>query len=568
MDALAREQLAAQAELVRLRGGENLFTAGAVADTLYIVATGRLRAVYPDGRVAGDIARLEPIGEIGLLTGETRGASVHALRTSELFAFSRDAFYAFAQQQPAALMAMTKVILSRLREPTREAKLRAARKTRCIAVVPASAAVNGPEFAAQLHAALGPQAALVNAERAAAEIGPAAASTWAEAPLRDWLSRLEFRHPQLVFDASGAQGWSQTALRQADRVLVVADALTQPDRCAVTETLLRAGLRVPVEVVLLRGEGISAASTLAWKAALFAESHYFVRPQVSADIASLARQITGYGMGLVLGGGGARGFAHIGLLKALQELNMPVDVCGGASMGAFVAALHASGRDIQNITEVVRDTFVHRKLLNDYVLPRVSLIGGKKFRQHLRSIFGEARVEHLRTPFFCVSTNLTRGSCEVHKQGIVADWLAASMCIPGLAPPVGYKGGLLADGAVINSLPTDVMQDLARGPIVASDVSTEGAISAPSAQGEDPDFEAVFQRGQDGQRVGIVDVLFRTTSLTSESGTKARAERADLYLRMPVGSMKTFDWPLLDQIIDKGYRHAINHLPGLLSKLS
>ena len=142
------------------------------------------------------------------------------------------------------------------------------------------------------------------------------------------------------------------------------------------------------------------------------------------------------------------------------------------------------------------------------------------------------------------------------------------MCIPGLAPPVGYKGGLLADGAVINSLPTDVMQDLARGPIVASDVSTEGAIAAPSAQGEDPDFEAVFQRGQDGQRVGIVDVLFRTTSLTSESGTKARAERADLYLRMPVGSMKTFDWPLLDQIIDKGYRHAINHLPGLLSKLS
>lgn len=554
--------------MITLRGGETLFSAGEVSDTLYIVATGRLRAVFADGRVAGDIARLEPIGEIGLLTGETRGASVHALRTSLLFAFSRIAFYTFALAEPAALMAITKVILSRMREPNREAKLRASRKTRTIAVLAASSAVDGPAFAALLHSVLPKGATLIHSERAASEIGPAASSSWAEGPLREWMSRLEFDNRYVIYDASGPEGWTRTALRQADRVVVVADALAPPDAKGVSEILLKAGLRTPVDLVILRKQGLSAAGTVAWKNALFSESHYFVRPDNRDDAASLARQLTGYGVGLVLGGGGARGFAHVGLIKAMKEINIPIDVCGGASMGAFIAALHASGRDVKNITEVIKDTFVNRKLLNDYTLPRVSIIAGKKFRKHLQGVFGELRAEHTPTPFFCVSTNLTKGCTEVHNQGVVADWLAASMCIPGFAPPVAYKGGLLCDGAVVNSLPTDVMQDLARGPMVASDVSTEGAIGAPGTDGPDPDFEAVYRAAPDGTKVNLMDVLFRTTTLTSESGTRSRAERADLYLRMPVGAIKTFDWPLVDDIIDKGYRHAITHLPGLLNKLA
>ena len=86
-EAVAR--LAADARAVRLEAGETLFAAGDIAETLYIVATGRLRAVFPDGRIAGDIARLEPLGEIGLLTGDRRSAGVHALRDSLLFGRDR-----------------------------------------------------------------------------------------------------------------------------------------------------------------------------------------------------------------------------------------------------------------------------------------------------------------------------------------------------------------------------------------------------------------------------------------------------------------------------------------------
>ena len=131
---------------------------------------------------------------------------------------------------------------------------------------------------------------------------------------------------------------------------------------------------------------------------------------------------------------------------------------------------------------------------------------------------------------------------------------------------MAWKGSLLCDGAVVNSLPTDVMQELARGLIVACDVSTEGAIAAPGAQGADPDFEAVHEPGPGEQKVNMMDVLFRTTSLSSESSSRARSERADLYLRMPVGDIRTFDWPAIDVLIEKGYRHAMEHLPALVEK--
>lgn len=104
------------------------------------------------------------------------------------------------------------------------------------------------------------------------------------------------------------------------------------------------------------------------------------------------------------------------------------------------------------------------------------------------------------------------------------------------------------------------MQRLGRGPIIASDVSTEGGVAAPGVEGPDPD--AVLRRDAKGKRVNILQILFRVSTLSSEAGVKSRARQADLYLRMPVGHIQTFDWKLLDQISESGYRHALERLPG------
>lgn len=569
----ALDTLAACAQAITVRGGQTLFSAGESSDALYIVATGRLRAVLPSGQVAGDISRLEPIGEIGVLAGEPRGASVHALRDSLLLGFSREAFYAFVLDHPAALVAVARVIVNRLRQNNRASQLAQARRTRTFAVVAATPQIDGRAVARALHTVLARRSPceLIDADHVDRVLGAGSARLPAgpgadDGRLMEWLSSVEASHDHLIYDAGyGDDAWSLRALRQADRVLVVADASATPSPSRMIDALVRASVRTPVDTVLLRPQGVGAESAQAWRQALHASAHYFLRPGDEADIASLARQLTGCGLGLVLGGGGARGFAHIGLLKALEELKVPIDLLGGTSMGAFVSALHASGQDARTIAEVARETFVNRNLLNDYLLPRVALIGGRKMRRRLQEVFGDSRIEQLRKTWFCVSTNLTRGIPMVHDHGLVADWVGTSMCIPGVAPPVAYRGDLLADGAVVNSLPTDVMQALARGPIIASDVSTEGSIAAPGIEG--PDFDAVLRRNADGKRVSLLDILFRTSTLTSESGVRSRAERADLYLRMPVGGIQTFDWKDLDAIIERGYRHAMTRLPEVLPQL-
>lgn len=564
LDAGALERLAALCTVQDLAGGEPLFAAGAPADHLYIVASGRLRALRGDGGLAGDICRFEPIGEISLLTGEPRSGEVYALRDSQLLCIERTALLDYVALHPSALLELTRVVIGRLRRNQHAASPARQQATQTLAFIAADATIDLPAFSQRVRAAMAAPPVLIDAESVDRALGPGAAQSpfddrEANGPLLDWLAWREAGAPRLLFCAGAPhEAWSERCLRQADRIVIVARAERPVGASALPALLRRLRLRSPIDLVLLRGAGSPVQTALAWREACGAAAHHYIDQDRESDYTRLGRLLSGTGLGLVLGGGGARGFAHIGLVRALEELGRPIDLVGGSSMGAFFSALLARGADSHTLREIARASFVDHNYLNDFVLPRVSLIRGRRFLGHLRSVFGDARIEDLPLPFFCVSANLTRGSTMIHDEGPLATWVATSMAVPGVAPPLVWRGDLLADGSIVNSLPTDIMQNLARGPVIASDVSTDGGLSAAGIEGPDP--EALL--GRSGLGISLTGILFRSATLSSESSVRARAARADVYLRMPVSRIGLFDWKQIDAIIDRGYQHALATLSG------
>lgn len=563
------DALADQAEVVGLRGGERLFAIGEATDAVYVVASGRLRALAADGQVLGEIGRGEPIGEMGVLTDEPHRAAVVAVRDSILLRVERPTLVALFAANPVALLQTVRVIVHRLRPTAQEKRRARTRGQRTVALIPAVPGLDVRPQAQQLVASLAQlgDTALLDPAAVDAALGEgAAASPFEDGPrnerLMTWLADQERQYRYLVYTCPAAAGpWARRCMRQADRVLMVVPSGALPMATVMIDELGQSGSLASRDLLVLRAEGEDPGNVLGWRARINAVTHFYVRPGVREDLHSLARALTGRGVGLVLGGGGARGFAHLGLMRALDELGIPVDAVGGSSMGAFFAALRACGHDAPTMLEIARETFVDNNFLNDYLFPSVALVRGRKFTRRLHDIFGDRQIEDLRLPYFCVSSNLSRGRAEVHDRGPLYLWTATSMAVPGVAPPVVYREDLLVDGALLNSLPTDIMKNLDRGLVVASDVSTGGELRAPGIEGPDP--EGLFNWTADSKRPGLFSIMFRTATVTSETARKLRADSADVYLRMPVSGIALFDWKQFDTVIERSYAHAMEQLTPL-----
>jgi NTE family protein len=566
--------LSSLAERQDLRSGARLYKEGDQSTHCYVVVRGRLQETA-GGELLGYIGRLEPVGEIGILMAESRTSTVRAVRDTILLAFEQRQLLDFLDHHPGAQRALSRLMVVRLREQGRVRVQGATEVHGTLAVIPASPHLPVMTLAEGLVRRLSgwPDARLITAAHVDATLGPGASQTSlsdAEGSTRlaAWMNELEGRHRYLVYAAdSDRDTWALRCLHNADRVLVLIEASARPRPVRVLQELRSLGLLAPVELVFLRPEGDSSPHTLAWMDLTGARARYFVHPWDEADLASLARQVAGHGVGVVLGGGGARGFAHIGLIRALEELGVPVDVAGGTSMGAFVSALLALGLDSVEMTHVARETFVRNNFLNDYALPRVSLIRGRKFSARLAEIFGDSQIEELRRTFFCVSTNLTTGVAVVHDRGPLSVWVGTSMAVPGIAPPIAYEGELLCDGGVVDNLPTAVMQRLERGAIIASNVSTDGYLRAPGAGLGGPDPEALLRHGALDPPPRLSEILVRSAMLSSATSMDLAAERADVYVRMPSQEFGIFDWKRLEELVELGYRHALEQLTAVRDAL-
>jgi predicted acylesterase/phospholipase RssA/CRP-like cAMP-binding protein len=580
LDRAALHRLAGQLEPVHVPAGGVLLEQGDPGDCLYLLHRGRLRVYLSEAGRERPLQELSPghvVGEIALLTEQPRAASVRAVRDSDLFRLPAAAFRDLVDRHPAVLRQVSHVLIDRLLTADRPAG--DATTVRTIAVVPSGRSQDLSDFCKLLVAALGRYGSTtLVSSRAVGEIlgadiaqGPPDAAR--PGSLNALLQDLERDHRYIVYAADPSPSeWTRRSLRQADLVLLVADATMPPPGHALEAgplTEAGQGTMARRELVLVHRRGTERASgAAAWLDAVPVSAHHHVRADRDADYQRLARFVTGRACGLVLSGGAARGLAHLGVMKALEEAGVPMDFVGGTSIGAVVGAFLAQGLDHEARVQVAAEAMGDRRLAVNYTFPMVSLSSGRKVTRFLRKHLDGLDIEDLWTPYFCVSANLTRASVVVHERGELAQAVRASMSLPGIFPPVFHEGDLLIDGGVMNNLPVDVMSARLRGgPLIASDLNTEVELRAAEPFDVALSGWLVLLRKLSPlspalAAPGIHSVLMRTLELGDSGARRDRIQAAPiaLHLRPPVGPCGMFDFRAAFSLIEVAYRYTLDRL--------
>lgn len=453
-----------------------------------------------------------------------------------------------------------------------------------MAVVPAGRQALPEGFVDELARAFGPPGAALRLSASAvdAAVGPGSAALDPGDPrnggLVAWLHRAEQRHPVVLYVADPTPTrWTERCLRQADQVLLVAAAGADPGLREVEAAVLAdsagTSARARRHLVLVHPPGTERpAATARWLARRPVGAHHHVRRRRADELARLARHVSGRARGLVLSGGGNRGFAHLGVMQALDDAGVPVDAVDGTSIGAVMGAFYARGLDHRQRLARATAAFIDPGRLVGPTLPLVSLSAGRKVTRLLREepTLGELPIEDLWLPFFCMSANLTRAEEVVHDRGPTWRALRASISLPGVFPPVNASGDLLVDGAVLNNLPVDVMaRRLQGGPIVAVDLLPEAIHRPPARFGLRPGAVGLAGAGLPVQpsrprhrRPGILEVILRSHELAGSRVERHRRleQTVELYLRPPLGDVGGFDFRRGPALVELAYRATIDQL--------
>jgi NTE family protein/lysophospholipid hydrolase len=579
LDRTALGTLEAELEWVTLGSGAELFAEGDAGDDVYIVVNGRLRVGAADHdhgeRILEEVGRGGAVGELGLLTGEPRAATVVAVRDSDLLRLSKAAFERLLDRHPRAMMQIARTAAARLRRSARRVA-QPSRAPRSFALVAARPDVPIADLAARLAEVLGASASALRLSSGVVDrllARPGIAQVGEDTVIHEavvaWLSSQERDHGFMVLEADPEwTPWTRRCLRQADRVLIVGRAGDDPALGPVERALADAGVTVPQELVLLHDPSQRPVPAGPWLDARTVAAHHHIRVDVARDIRRLARCASGRATGLVLGGGGARGFAHIGMLRALDEAGIEIDVVGGTSIGALIAAAYAAGISVDAMIDIAR-TFASPKKLLDRTLPITSLMAGRKVTALYRQLFGSTSIEDLWTSYFAVSSGLSRAQTVVHRRGSLWQAVRASTAIPAIFPPMlGDEGEILVDGNVMNNMPLDVMRGICEEGLVfaMNPMPTHDKLRSyrfgPSLSG----WEALLGRlGLFGSRTrapSILGCVMRATEINSANRMRQPSFRAlaDLLVEPAVESFPILAFAEYAPIIDIGYRAAADAL--------
>ena len=563
----------AGAQIVQLDAGEVLFRQGERRDDVYLVVSGRLRASVAIAtghqQVLGEIGRGETTGELALFTGEPRSATVMALRDSTVARLPRALVQRAMMRDPELAFRLTRLVVERFRQAERQRGAPSVPVTVC--VLPISPGVDSSNFAQALRAQQPPGARV--AVLAASPVKPQHVEP------AQWLDEIERSHAAVYLAADAADtDWTRFCLQHADEIVLLADASAEPSLSPVETKYLAPEAPLTIvkrTLVLLHGPNTKNPSgTARWLHARGRPRHVHLRPNRPADMSRMARLLSGRGVGLVLAGGGARGFAHLGVYTALEDAGIAVDFVGGTSIGALMGVLMALDVGAAELHDAVRDAFLKHPrgdITGDFnLLPLISLIGGHRSRDALmnsirRFTSGEIDLEHTWKPFFVMASNFTAGTEETLSHGPLVPAVTASYAIPGALPPELIDGQLLFDGGTFNNFPVDVMARQGAGKIIGVDLSSNpperlelAAMPSPLALLRDklrPRHRQLYRN-----LPTIPETMITSSFITSLSRQREQRNDVDLLFRPDLPNLRLLDWRRFDEIVGTSREQASKQL--------
>jgi NTE family protein len=464
LDDAGRKKLIPLLHEIKLKKNRYLFRQGELSDGVYLVMSGKLiailKTVSDENKVLSEIRVGETLGEIGAMSHEPRGASAKALEDSILFKLSCEDFFKLCSEYPSLLLQTMEVLATRSRNLIQMLTAREPAKKH-IAVIPASKHTRIKEFFDCLlkHLPSFPNVTILSdyddglADKTLSQ-------------LQNHIKELDAKNEKIIY----ILGLHDTHLSKAcfenvDALYVMGNGRTKAYLNPVTHKRLHnaeLSYKASPELILVYPNGDKPPkATSKWLKLINFGMHHHVRLCEQKDIQRIMRFLTSNAVGLVLGGGGARSWAHIGAIKGLQDAGIPIDLICGTSGGAIVGGYYALNESVDDKNNQLSDLskITYRAAsLRHITWPAVSIFNGTNFTNKQKEIFGNTKIEDLWLPFFCVSCNLTKSVPIVHDRGELWKKIRASTSVPGIFPPVVLHGQLHLDGGIVNNLPVDLMK--------------------------------------------------------------------------------------------------------------
>lgn len=547
----ALDALEAVSRLKSVAGGETLVAQGDDADALYFVESGRFRVVVNKVHIVAHIEAGEAIGELAFFAGGKRTADVIATRDSAVLKVSREAFDTIAKDHPELTQAMLKLVSERLVVATSRAGSVLSNTPRVIALVPAGTSQLPDGFLARLTTAF--EATITDGTPViAVDQGTNEASDGAA--YQAWLAEQEAKGAYVLIDGSGSEEWGEQVCRNADALVMVGrPGRAEPEPNATEQRAMR-WIAPPQRTLLLVREKADKTITksAAWIDPRAPKLHHHVALDDDADFAKVARFLTGRAVGLVLAGGGALGCAHLGVIQALRNANVPIDFIGGASAGAAMGGAIARGMSVEETLDQMEAMFIKAKAMRRLTLPLYSLLDPTVFDAELRQRYGTKDIADQPIAFFGVSTNLSTNGLHVHRRGPLWECVRASGSLPTILPPfIDSEGNILVDGGVLDNVPVKVMHELKTGPNIVVSLGDPDEVWRTDVAYDDIRGrwtlmrDVMLRRKREAEFPSIVEIMSRSMVVASRMASKEMLGDDDILVNPPIiPDMQILDWHL------------------------